>query len=306
MIAKCEGSYHGAFDTAEVSQNPSPQAWGEASRPPSVATSRGTPQAVLDNVLVLPFNDAEASLERLRAHASQLAAILVDPMPNRVGLIPATPAYLAALRSAADEIGALLIMDEVITFRLGYRGAQGRFAVRPDLTALGKIIGGGFPVGCVAGRAEVLQIFDPAQSAPPILQGGTFTANPITMTAGQVSMRLLDPPAFEKLERQGDRLRQDMADAFAESGMAGQVSGLGSLLRVHLHGRPLSDYRSSYTDAAGKARMAAFHRLMLEEGVLIAPSGLMSLSTPMTDVDIAAIGAAFRRTLARLGAEAAA
>src|SRR5262249_24107388 len=133
-----------------------------------------------------------------------------------------------------------------------------------------------------------------------------FTANPITMVAGQVSMRLLDPPPFERLEEQGDRLRQDMADAFAESGMEGQVSGLGSLLRVHLHGRPLSDYRSSFADAAGKARMAVFHRLMLEEGVLVAPSGLMSLSTPMTDEDIAAIGGAFRRALARFGVEAAA
>jgi glutamate-1-semialdehyde 2,1-aminomutase len=305
MIAKCEGAYHGAFDTVEVSQAPTPAIWADPTKPAAVPMTRGTPSGVVENVLVLPFNNVEASAALIREHADRLGAILVDPMPNRVGLIPATRSYLETLRQLADEVGALLVFDEVITFRLDYHGAQGRFGVKPDLTALGKIIGGGFPIGCLAGRAEVMDILDPSQAKPAMTQGGTFTANPVTMVAGKASLELLPPEAFEHLETLGRSLKDQLADLVVSRGIEGQVTGMGSLLRIHLTARELSDYRSAFQESDIRARMARLHRHLLNCGVLIAPTGLMSLTTPMTDDDIAEIVSAFDEALTRLSDESA-
>src|SRR6266513_1025755 len=159
-IAKCEGAYHSSYDYAEVSLDPTPEAWGR-NAPISVAYAKGTPDNVLADVVTIPFNDAEAAVGLIREHGSELACVLVDPMPNRAGLAPADKTYLDALRRITREIGALLIFDEVITLRLGYRGAQGLWDIDPDLTTLGKIIGGGFPGGAVAGRKEFMAVFDP-------------------------------------------------------------------------------------------------------------------------------------------------
>ena len=152
-IAKCEGAYHGSYDYAEVSLDPAPEAWGR-NAPVSVAYAKGTPDNVLADVVTIPFNDTEAAVSLIREHGAELACVLVDPMPNRAGLAPADQAYLEALRKVTREVGALLIFDEVITFRLGYRGAQGIWNIDPDLTTLGKIIGGGFPVGAIGGHKD--------------------------------------------------------------------------------------------------------------------------------------------------------
>ncbi len=302
MIAKCEGAYHGTYDFAEVSEGAGPDNWGERVRPRSVASSRGTPTGVLDDVIVLPFNDVEASEALLRQHGARLAGILVDPMPNRAGLIPATLDFLAMLRRVADETSALLIFDEVISFRLGFQGAQGRFGARPDLTALGKIIGGGFPVGAVGGRADVMAVFDPTKGKPSVPHGGTFTANPVTMVAGLAAMQLLTPDAFDHLAALGDRLQQGFAAALRHHGVKGQVSGLGSLRRIHFTANELRDYRSIYAGPAQARLMQQLHRAMLDGGVLVAPTGLMALSTAMTPQDIDAIIGAFNRALGLLAA----
>jgi glutamate-1-semialdehyde 2,1-aminomutase len=160
-FAKCEGAYHGTYDPAETSQEARPDTWGEIDSPVSVPTAKGTPQGVLDDVVVIPFNNTAVAEAILRAKGNSLAAVLVDVMPNRAGLVPARPEFLQMLRRVTREIGALLILDEVITFRLGYNGAQGRFGVEPDLTTLGKVIGGGFPIGAIGGRRDVMSVFDP-------------------------------------------------------------------------------------------------------------------------------------------------
>ena len=166
-IAKCEGAYHGSYDYAEVSLDPAPEAWGR-NAPVSVAYAKGTPDNVLADVVTIPFNDAEAAVSLIREHGAGLACVLVDPMPNRAGLAPADRAYLEALRKVTREVGALLIFDEVITFRLGYRGAQGIWNIDPDLTTLGKIIGGGFPVGAIGGHRDVMAVFDPRPGKPAL------------------------------------------------------------------------------------------------------------------------------------------
>lgn len=285
MIAKCEGAYHGSYDFAEISQDSSPDNWGDR-QPVSTPLAKGTPQGVVDNVLTLPFNDPATSLRLIREHGSELAAILVDPLPIRIGLIPADQLYLEVLREAADEIGAVLIFDEVVSFRLAYHGAQSLWNVTPDLTTLAKIIGGGFPVGAVGGRAEVMAVFDPSAGKPALPHGGTFSANPVTMRAGLESMKLLDAAAFARLDAMGERLRHEIDLLFKQHGLPGRTTGMGSLLKVHFNGRDPRDYRSAYPDAAEHAALARFGQGLLDRGVIATTEGLLVLSTPMQDSDL--------------------
>jgi glutamate-1-semialdehyde 2,1-aminomutase len=298
-IAKCEGAYHGTYDYAEVSLDSSPANWGNGP-PRSVGYARGTPRAVMEDVVVIPFNDVDGAVAALRTQGPELAAILVDPMPNRAGLVPAEPAYLVALAEVAREIGALLVFDEVITFRLGHAGAQGLWGVQPDLTTFGKIIGGGFPVGAVGGRRDVMAVFDPSHGKPAVPQGGTFSANPMTMRCGAAALALLDATAFAHLDALGERVRRGIDEAFRRSGIPGRTTGLGSLLRLHFRSGPIRDYRSARGSAAEEARLERLMVLLLNDGVIMANNGLMALSTPMTTDDADAVVAAVGRALATL------
>jgi glutamate-1-semialdehyde 2,1-aminomutase len=303
MIAKCEGAYHGSYDYAEVSLDPQPDAWGR-NAPVSVAYAKGTPKKVLEDVVTIPFNDVEAAVSLIREHGRELACVIVDPMPNRAGLAPADRAYLDALRQVTREVGALLIFDEVITFRLGYHGAQGLWDIDPDLTTLGKIMGGGFPVGAIAGRKQFMAVFNPTDGKPALPHGGTFSANPVTMRAGLAAMELLDETAFRRLDLMGERVRTGINDAFARCGLCGGTVGLGSLLKVHFADRPIRDYRSAYPSEQEARRQAIFNLGLLNRGVLAAGYGLMALSTPMTDEDIDLIIAAAAAALAEVASSA--
>lgn len=296
-FAKCEGAYHGTYDPAETSQEARPDTWGDADNPISVPTAKGTPQGVLDDVVVIPFNNTPVAEAILRAKGNSLAAVLVDVMPNRAGLIPAKPEFLDMLRRVTREIGALLILDEVITFRLGYNGAQGRFGVEPDLTTLGKVIGGGFPVGAIGGRREVMAVYDPTGGAPAVPHGGTFSANPMTMMAGIAALEDLTPDAFTHLDRLGELFDAGIRDCFARHGVTSQITGLGSLRRIHLSATPLSDFRSTFAAGDGPRRVAALARALFDEGLLIAGNGLMAFSTAMTPDDIGQIVDIFDRAL---------
>jgi glutamate-1-semialdehyde 2,1-aminomutase len=195
-----------------------------------------------------------------------------------------------------------LIFDEVITFRLGYRGAQGLWNIDPDLTTLGKIIGGGFPVGAIGGHREFMAVFDPRSGKPALPHGGTFSANPVTMRAGLAAMQLLDEPAFERLDAIGEAVRTGINRAFRRSGVPGGTVGLGSLLKIHFADRPIRDYRSAYLTEQEARRQVVFNRGLLNRGVLAAGYGLMALSTPMTDADVEAIVAAASGALAEVAA----
>jgi len=284
-IAKCEGAYHGSYDFAEVSLDSSPETWGNA-EPRSVPYSAGTPQGVLDNVVVIPFNRTEEAERILRANAGELACVLVDPMPNRGGLIPAQRSFLEMLRRVTSECGMLLIFDEVISFRLDHAGAQGVFGVDPDLTTLAKIIGGGFPVGAIAGTADAMSVFDPRQGKPLAPHGGTFNANPISMIAGKIAMELMTPAEYTRLNALGQRIRDGIANAFAKTGIDGQVTGAGSLFRILMTSVSLIDYRTAQAanaQAPALERVVAFLR---NNGILIAGTGLGALSTPMGDAEV--------------------
>ncbi|SPP98314.1 Glutamate-1-semialdehyde 2,1-aminomutase [Bradyrhizobium vignae] len=301
-IAKCEGAYHGSYDYAEVSLDPTPADWG-GNAPISVAYAKGTPDKVLADVVTIPFNDIEGAVSLIREHGRDLACVLVDPMPNRAGLVPADKAYLEALRQATSEVGALLVFDEVISFRLGYHGAQGLWGIDPDLTTLGKIIGGGFPVGAIAGKKEIMAVFDPRHGKPALPHGGTFSANPVTMRAGLAAMELLDRNAFARLDATGEAVRKGINDAFRRHGVPGTAVGLGSLLKLHFSERPVRDYRSAYMSEGETKRQSVFNLEFLNRGILAASYGLMALSLPMTDTDIESIVRAASDALAQVASK---
>lgn len=299
-IAKVEGAYHGSYDYAEISLDARPENWGPARAPVSIPYAKGTPPAVLDDVVVLPLNDTAATEALLREHGASLAGVLIDLLPNRAGLVPASPDYLAMLRRVTTELGIVLIVDEVITLRLGLGGAQARLGITPDLTTVGKIMGGGFPVGGVGGRADIMAVFDPSQGRPAVPHGGTFSANPVTMTAGLTAMRLLDAASHARLDRMGETLRHALNRAFEDSGVAGQATGLGSLIKLHMKTGPLTSYRDAWPNPIQARAMQRLNVEMLNRGVLMAGYGLMALSTAMSDADIEQIAEATHDALLAL------
>lgn len=297
-IVKIEGAYHGSYDFAEVSLDSSPANWGDM--PASTPYARGTPRGVLEDVIAVPFNDIEVLRAVFAAHGREIAGVLIDPMPNRAGLIPARKDYLDAMVAIAHAAGALVIFDEVISFRLGYSGAQGLWDIRPDLTALGKIIGGGFPVGAVGGRTDIMAVFDPTRGKPALPHGGTFTANPVTMRAGLAAMRALTEDVFARLGRLGALLREGIGESLHRHGLDGQCVGLGSLFKVHFTSHPVTDYRSVYPGPAERKKLDAFHKGLLDRGVLSASYGLFALSTPMTEDDARSILSAIDDTFGEI------
>jgi glutamate-1-semialdehyde 2,1-aminomutase len=285
-IAKFEGAYHGSYDYAEVSVGPAVEAAGERSAPRSVAESAGVARSVVDEVVVLPFNDADA-VERLVArHARELAAVIVDPLPHRSGFLDPVRQFLPRLRQITRAHDVLLISDEIISFRLDYGGPQQRFGYASDLTTFGKIIGGGFPVGAFGGRADVMSVFDPTASGARLPHGGTFNANPVTMVAGYEAMSMMTPAEYARLAALGDRLRAGLADLIEARGISWQVTGQGSLFRLHAHPRPLVDYRSSLTSPAEDTAAEQFYWAMLGQGIVLTPDLAGCLSTPMTEAEV--------------------
>jgi glutamate-1-semialdehyde 2,1-aminomutase len=291
MIAKVEGAYHGSDDTASISTYPMPDSWGDPDAPDSVAPP-GTTQHCAEDVRVIPMNDAEAARRIINEHRDQLAAVLVDPMVKNLGYEQATPEFIGAIREETSKHGILLIFDEVYSFRLGYNGAQGVLGVNPDLTAMGKIIGGGLPVGAVGGSAAIMdELFD--QSTKPRLEhSGTFNANPMTMAAGAAAMELLTPDEFDRVAALGDRARSGLAEAIDISGAKAIVRGTTSVIALfHTTAeQEMHTYRDIMTvlaqDPAMMERSYRFFVHMLNNGVLMTPYGFMLLSTAMNESDI--------------------
>lgn len=296
-IAKVEGAYHGAYDYAEVSQNASPANWGRSDRPASVGLASGTPKAVLDDVLVIPFDDTAAAVRILDEHRDSIAGVLIDPIPHRVGLLQADQKFIDALRAWTAKAGSLLLFDEVITFRTEVGGAQQRFGVRPDLTSLGKMIGGGFPVGAVAGRADVMAVFTASNGPAKLPMSGTFNANPITMTAGRLAMEHFDAAAVQKLNLLGDRVRSTLREVISEIGVDASVTGAGSMFRLHVFSPAPTNYREAYVDGARKARLNNLLNELLERGIMLANTGTGMLSTVMGEREVTLLRDAVRDSL---------
>ena len=275
LVAKMEQAYHGTHDTA-------------------VAWTPGVPDGIGDLVIELPWNDPAGVERALAGRERDLAAIIIEPVQGAGGVRAAPPEFLDCLRDLTARIGALLILDEVIAFRIGPNGAQGRLGgIRPDLTTLGKIIGGGYASGAFGGRADVMDQFD-ARRSGSLVHGGTFNGNPVAAAAGLATLRHLTPERYDELERLTDRLRATIGEGIAREGLDARVDSVASIFQVFPG--------SSLVPPDGLSPQAAMFLGLLLDGFQLAPRGMGSLSTPATEEDVDALAAA---VLARLRAMAA-
>ena len=301
-VAKIEGAYHGGYDYAEVSQEPKPDTWGTTDHPNSVPLVHGSPRSALEDVVILPFNDVDRAIALLNAHKTDLACVLLDLMPHRVGLKPVDPAFIAAIREWTAANGALLALDEVITFRTEVGGLQSRYGFTADLTAIGKLIGGGFPAGAIAGRADVMEVMNPNASKLLYPLSGTFSANPITMTAGFIAMRDFNAAAVARLNALGARAMHGIEEAIGRTGATACVTGTGSMFRVHMKATPPANYREAYNTAEETKQLKMLLNHLFAEGFLMINTCSATLSTPMTESDIDALVAAIEGGLRKIRA----
>lgn len=278
FVLKFEGGYHGHADSFLVEA-------GSGLATLGISSSPGVPAALAQLTLNAPYNDAAAVGRIFAQHAGKIAAVIVEPVAANIGVAPPAPDFLESLRKITKSDGALLIFDEVITgFRLTYGGAQKVFGIQPDITVLGKIIGGGLPVAAYGGRREIMDTIAPVG---PVYQAGTLSGNPLAMRAGLATLPKLEAPGFyEALNKKAERLAQGLRAALRESGVPGQVNTAGSLLTLFFTGEPVRDYAEA--KKSDTARFAAFFREMISRGILLPPSQFEALfvSAAHTDDDI--------------------
>jgi glutamate-1-semialdehyde 2,1-aminomutase len=277
-VLKFTGCYHGHADPFLV-------AAGSGVATLGLPNSPGVPKAAVKDTALQAFNDLGAVRELFDARGHEFAAVILEPVMGNAGLIPPEPGFLEGLREITEAHGALLIFDEVMTgFRVALGGAQERYGVRPDLTTLGKVIGGGLPVGAFGGRREIME-----QVAPvgPIYQAGTLSGNPLATAAGNAQLKALeeDPP-FERLEARGQRLVKGMVEALEAAGIPASGRVLGSMWGVFFHPGPVRSFEDA--QGADTSRFGRFHREMLQRGVFLAPSPFEAgfLSTVHGDAEV--------------------
>ena len=297
-IAKVEGGYHGSHDQVSVSVRVNPAKAGERSHPNAMAATEGLGEGTLEQVVVIPFNETTIARETLESHKGELAAVIIEPMLGSVGMLPATTEFLTMLREFTAANGIILIFDEVISYRASSGGAQEYYGITPDMTSLGKIIGGGFSIGAFGGSKEIMHLYDPTQAGGPrVAHAGTFNANPVTMLAGAATLEQLTPEVYRKLAEMTEYLRAGILKVGAELETPVQVTGLGSLFGIHFTGEELLGYR----DIA--AEDAAFrHQVflgLLNEGILMAANLVGAVSTEIGEAEVDAFNAALRRVLER-------
>lgn len=288
-IAKVEGAYHGGYDYAEVSQTSTPANWGKDDNPASVPVAHGTPTKALEDVVIIPFNDPDRAKAILDRHSHEIACVLVDVLPHRVGLAPAKPSFVEMLREWTESNEALLILDEVITFRSKYGGAQEWYDIEADITAMGKIIGGGFPVGALAGRNEIMDVMNPLASHVRFPHSGTFSANPVTMTAGLAAMKLFDRPAVERLNQLTGRARFGIEDVIRRTGARACVTGAGSMLRLHMKPKLPNNYREAFNTPEEGWRLSFMLDHLANSGFITINTCAFTMSTPMGESEIDAL-----------------
>ena len=295
-IAKFEGGYHGAHEYVSVSVRP-PLEKLDPSGPTPIAEHPGLPDSILEQVIVLPYNDLDWCERVLRENASELACLIMEPVVSSFGYLPGDVEFLRGLRDLTTELGIVLIYDEVQSFRIAPGGAQETLGVIPDMTAFGKIIGGGTPVGAFGGRADIMELFDPTSGAA-IPHAGTFNANPVTMAAGEVVMNHLTPEVYVRMNALGGELRAKLSAVFDEFEVPAQVTGIGSLFGIHFTSEEIRDYRS-VVQSDQTMRKALFTGL-LNEGILLQTGTAGAMNSLTTTRDIDSLVDATRRVVERV------
>ncbi len=288
-VVKFDGCYHGHSDPLLVQAGSGPMTLGQAD-------SAGVPALAAANTLSLPYNDLDAVRAAFAQYPGQIAVVAVEPVAGNMGVVPPAEGFLQGLREITREHGALLLFDEVITgFRVAYGGAQERYGVRPDLICLGKIIGGGLPVGAYGGRRDLLELVAPLG---PVYQAGTLSGNPLAMAAGIAMLNILrQPGVYEELEEKGATLADGLGAAARSAGVPVTLNRVGSMLTGFFTDGPVTDYPSA--KRADTARYAAYHAAMLARGIYLAPSQFEAtfVSTAHTGEDLRTTVAAAREAL---------
>lgn len=261
-VIKFAGCYHGHVDAFLIKA-------GSGVKTLAIPGNPGVPEGTVKDTLIARYNNLEDVKAHFAAHGAEIAAIIVEPMAGNMGLVPAAEGFLQGLREICDQHGALLIFDEVITgFRLAYGGAQTRFGITPDLTALGKVIGGGFPVGAYGGRKELMEHVSPCGN---VYQAGTLSGNPVAMAAGLATLKVLKGSDYAELEKRTAFLAQELGEIMSRKGAEVTVNTMASMFTLFFAKGPVFDNDSA--DTADAARYATFFKQMRDQGVFLAPSG---------------------------------
>jgi len=277
LILKFEGCYHGHGDSLLIKAGSGVATLG-------LPDSPGVPEGVAKNTITVPYNDMESVRYAFEQYGKDLAAVIVEPVAGNMGVVPQQNDFLKGLRELTEQNGTLLIFDEVMTgFRVGYNCAQGYFGVTPDLTCLGKVIGGGLPVGAYGGKREIMERIAPAGD---IYQAGTLSGNPLAMTAGYETLKALTPETYDEINKKVDKLAAGFQAAAEKYGIGLQINRAGSMFGIFFSDRPVVDFATA--SGSDLERFSAYYRAMIESGVFLPPSQFegLFLSTAHTDEDI--------------------
>ncbi|MBD8026840.1 glutamate-1-semialdehyde 2,1-aminomutase [Ureibacillus sp. Re31] len=291
IILKFEGSYHGHGDSLLIKAGSGVATLG-------LPDSPGVPADIAKNTLTVAYNDLEAVQAVFEKFGEQIAAVIVEPVAGNMGVVPPKPGFLEGLRKVTEDNGSLLIFDEVMTgFRVDYHCAQGYFGVNPDLTCLGKVVGGGLPVGAFAGKREIMEQIAPAG---PVYQAGTLSGNPLAMTAGIETLSRLTPESYEYFKKLGDRLEAGIREAATKYNIPHTVNRAGSMIGLFLTNEEVVDFASAKT--SDLTLFAEYYKLMAEEGIYLPPSQFEGLfiSTAHTEEHIEKTVEAFHKVFAKL------
>jgi len=290
-ILKFEGSYHGHSDSLLIKAGSGVATLG-------LPDSPGIPQETTQHTVTSPYNDVKQLQLVMEQMGTELAAVIVEPVAGNMGVIPPKPEFLAELRRLTEENGIVLIFDEVMTgFRVDYYSAQGRYQIIPDLTTMGKVIGGGLPVGAYGGKEEIMRLIAPDG---PVYQAGTLSGNPIAMAAGKATLTEMTPEQYQSLEEKGKRLAEGFRQNAKEVGIPVCVNQVGSLVCLFFTEEQVTNYQQAKT--ADLDRFKIYFRHMLEQGILLPPSQFegMFISTAHTFEDIERTIEANRNALKKL------
>lgn len=295
LTVKFVGSYHGHVDNLLIKAGSGVATLG-------LPDSPGVTTEVAGQTLTVPYNDTAAFEELMRSRGEEIAAVIVEPVAGNMGVIPPAEGFLQSLRTQTQKYGALLIFDEVITgFRVAYHSAQGLYHITPDLTVMGKVIGGGLPVGAYGGKREIMENVAPVG---PVYQAGTLSGNPLAVSAGIATLQYLTTDVYDELEEKAARLAEGIEQNARECGVPIQINRVGSLLGVFFNDQPVRNYESS--QASNERQFRLYHHEMLKQGILLAPSPFeaMFISAAHTEEQIEQTIAANRQALAKVAVHA--
>ena len=282
-IAKFEGGYHGTHDHVSVSVYPKKEDLNTETHP-GVPEYSYQPKSILEDVIVLPYNDIEKSKELIGKYKDDLSCIIMEPIISNFGYLPLDLEFIKFIREITEELGIVLIFDEIQSFRVSSGGAQESFGITPDMTTLGKIIGGGLPVGAFGGKDEIMELFDPTSSNYDIAHAGTFNGNPLTMEAGVTVMENLTSNNFEKMNHLGDSLRSKLSSVFNEINLDVQVTGYGSLFGINFNKNKIKDYRSFLDNNSDMTKILFSY--LRNKGILLQLKNAGALNILMTEKEI--------------------